>query len=310
MSPSASYNYAPSFSKYFQKYETASGFKEYTRFEGGDAPNNIYSSSVGFSLSNTFEAKITDKDSTKTELKKIKLLNSLNFNTSYDIPSGRWSDIRMTGGTLLFNQKMNVNFGATFNPYKKVIDDFTTVSPFAMTQANLTLSYAVASSAEKEKKKNEQSERNGGRNDDLYGRNTDLANRNQDQFDKKEDEKEEDFKGFYNITIPWDLNLAYSLTYSNISNEKKISNSSVQISANTDLTPKWKFGVSTGYDMVNKGVTFTQIRIQRDLLSWKMDVNWQPFGANAFWGFFIGIKSSVLSDIKYDKRTQPDRILR
>ncbi len=310
MSPSASYNYAPSFSKYFQKYETASGFKEYTRFEGGDAPNNIYSSSVGFSLSNTFEAKVTDKDSTKTELKKIKLLNSLNFNTSYDIPSGRWSDIRMTGGTLLFNQKMNVNFGATFNPYRKIIDQFTTVNPFAMTQANLTLSYAVASSAEKEKKKNEQSERNGGRNDDLYGTNTDLANRNQDQFDKKDEDKEDDFKGFYNVTIPWDLNLAYSLTYSNMSNEKKITNSSVQISANTDLTPKWKLGVSTGYDMVNKGITFTQIRIQRDLLSWKMDVNWQPFGPYANWGFFIGIKSSILSDIKYDKRTQPDRILR
>ncbi len=310
MSPSASYNYAPSFSNYFEKYETASGFKTYTRFEGGDAPNNTYSSSVGLSLSNTFEAKVTDKDSTKTELKKIKLLNSLNFNTSYDIASGRWSDIRMTGGTLLFNQKMNVNFGATFNPYRKVIDQFTTVNPFALTQANLTLNYTVASSAEKEKKKNEQNERNGGRSDDLYGRSTDLSNRNQDQFDKKEEEKEDEFKGFYNANIPWDLNLAYSLTYSNNNNEKKISNSSVQISANTDLTSKWKLGVSTGYDMVNKGVTFTQLRIQRDLLSWKMDVNWQPFGANAFWGFFIGIKSSVLSDIKYDKRTQPDRVLR
>ena len=41
-----------------------------------------------------------------------------------------------------------------------------------------------------------------------------------------------------------------------------------------------------------------------------MDFNWLPFGDNAFWGFFIGIKSSVLSDIKWEKRTVPDRQLR
>ena len=82
------------------------------------------------------------------------------------------------------------------------------------------------------------------------------------------------------------------------------------VSLNTDLTPKWKAGVSTGYDFVQKGVTFTQFRFERDLLSWRMDFNWTPFGTYAYWSFFIGIKSSVLSDIKWEKRTTPDRILR
>jgi hypothetical protein len=81
------------------------------------------------------------------------------------------------------------------------------------------------------------------------------------------------------------------------------------ISVNTDLTPKWKVGVSTGYDFVQKGVTFTQIRLNRDLLSWNMSFNWSPFG-QSYWGFFIGIKASVLKDIKWDKRTQADRILK
>jgi hypothetical protein len=45
------------------------------------------------------------------------------------------------------------------------------------------------------------------------------------------------------------------------------------ISANTDLTPKWKAGISTGYDFVQNGVTFTH-RFERDLLSWRMDFNW------------------------------------
>lgn len=44
-----------------------------TRFEGGifGSPGKSNSNNVGFSLSNTFEAKVTDKDSTKTEPKKI-----------------------------------------------------------------------------------------------------------------------------------------------------------------------------------------------------------------------------------------------
>ena len=62
-------------------------------------------------------------------------------------------------------------------------------------------------------------------------------------------------------------------------------------------------------DFVKKGVTFTQIRLNRDLLSWNMSFNWSPFG-QSYWGFFIGIKAGVLKDIKWDKRTQPDRTLR
>jgi hypothetical protein len=42
------------------------------------------SNTLGFDLSNTFEAKITDKDSTKVE-KKVMLLNNLNLSTSYNL---------------------------------------------------------------------------------------------------------------------------------------------------------------------------------------------------------------------------------
>jgi hypothetical protein len=81
------------------------------------------------------------------------------------------------------------------------------------------------------------------------------------------------------------------------------------MSGNFDITPRWKMGFSTGYDFVQKGVSFTQLRFERDLLSWRMDFNWVPIGPNSYWGFLIGIKSSVLSDIKYDKRQLPDKQL-
>jgi hypothetical protein len=161
---------------------------------------------------------------------------------------------------------------------------------------------------EKENKdKNKQSQRNGGRDDDLFGRNTIDNIRGKSQFDDEEEGGEDKISEFFASKLPWDLRFAYSLTYGNNNRESKITGNSIMISANADLTPKWKAGVSTGYDFVQNGVTYTQLRFERDLLSWRMDFNWQPFGDQANWSFFIGIKSGVLSDIKYDKQSLSNR---
>ncbi len=325
MRPNISYNYTPSFEKYYDTYDPdGSGtiLKEYTRFEGGifGAPGKNMSNSIGFNLNNTFEAKVTERDSTKTEPKKIMLLNNLNITTSYDVTADslRWAPMRVSGGTQILNQKMNINFAATLDPYavnnsgQRIntwnIDN--NGSLFRMSSANMTLNYSFSSKDITDNdKKNEQSKRNGGREDDLFGTNTDLSDRRQSQF-TQDDEEEKPPTEFFKYELPWDLTLAYSLTYSNARREQEITGNSVMISMNTDLTPKWKIGVSTGYDFVQNGVTFTQFRFERDLLSWRMDFNWVPFGDNAYWGFFIGIKSGILSDIKWDKRSLPDRALR
>ena len=326
MRPSVSYGYTPSFEKYYDTYASdASGTmnKQYTRFENGifGAPGLSNSNTLGFDLSNTFEAKVTDKDSTKVEPKKIMLLNNLNLSTSYNleadgVTSLAFSPVRVSGGTTLFDNKMNVNFGATLDPYAidnsgKRINVFNIDnggSLFRMTSSNMTLNYSLSSKGKDDKKKdkNVQSQRNGGREDDLFGTNRDLGDNRKSQFDE-DDDGEDKISEFFNSKLPWDMTFAYSLTYGNNNRENKIIGNSIMISANADITPKWKAGVSTGYDFVQKGVTFTQLRFERDLLSWRMSFNWSPFGTNANWGFFIGIKSGVLSDIKWDKRSVINR---
>ncbi|HRL71259.1 MAG TPA: putative LPS assembly protein LptD, partial [Flavobacterium sp.] len=326
MRPSVSYGYTPSFEKYYDTYASdASGTmnKQYTRFESGifGAPGLSNSNTLGFDLSNTFEAKVTDKDSTKVEPKKIMLLNNLNLSTSYNleadgVTSLAFSPVRVSGGTTLFDNKMNVNFGATLDPYAidnsgKRINVFNIDnggSLFRMTSSNMTLNYSLSSKGKDDKKKdkNVQSQRNGGREDDLFGTNRDLGDNRKSQFDE-DDDGEDKISEFFNSKLPWDMTFAYSLTYGNNNRENKIIGNSIMISANADITPKWKAGVSTGYDFVQKGVTFTQLRFERDLLSWRMSFNWSPFGTNANWGFFIGIKSGVLSDIKWDKRSVINR---
>ena len=330
MRPSVSYGYTPRFEKYYDTYATdASGTMtdNYTRFENGlfGAPGNTNSNILGFDLSNTFEAKITDPDSTKVEAKKIMLLNNLNFSTSYDInadgkTSLAWAPVRLSGGTQLFKDKLNMNFGATLDPY--AIDNAGTRinvyninnggSLLRMTSANMVLNYSISSKDyekdnQDKKDKNKEGERNGGRDDDLFGRNTVDNVRGRSQFDDEDEEGTDEITEFFASKLPWDMTFAYSLTYSNVNRESQITGNSIMVSANGDLTPKWKVGVSTGYDFVQNGVTYTQLRFERDLLSWRMDFNWQPFGVQANWSFFIGIKSGILSDIKYDKQSASNR---
>ena len=328
--PSVSYSYTPSFEKYYDTYDsdgTGTMDKQYTRFQGGiyGAPGQTVSNNIGFSLANTFEAKVRDKDSTATEPKKIMLINNLNLSTAYDITADslKLAPLRLSGGTQLFKDKMNINFAATLDPYaldnaNRRIETFNIDnggSLFRLSSANITINYSFSSADFTDKKdqsdplKN-QSLRNGGREDDLFGTARDLGDNRQSQFNDDDIAEAEAKTVFYNSVIPWDIRLAYSLTYNNSARQNEITNNSLMISGNVDLTPKWKVGVSTGYDFVQNGVTFTQLRFERDLLSWRMDFNWVPTGTYTSWGFFIGIKSSVLSDIKWDKRNQPDRTLR
>lgn len=326
MRPSVSYGYTPSFEKYYDTYATDASGKmtdEYTRFDGGifGAPSNSNSNRMGFDLSNTFEAKVADKDSTKLEPKKIMLLNNLNLSTGYDLNADgintlAWDPVRISGGTQFFDNKLNMNFGTTLDPYAidnggrriNVYNISNGGSLFRMTSANLTMNYSISSKKDEgDKDKNKQSQRNGGRDDDLFGKNTVDNHRDRNQIDEEEDDGEDVITEFFTSKLPWDMTFAYSLTYGNTNRESKIIGNSIMISANTDLTPKWKVGASTGYDFVQNGVTYTQLRFERDLLSWRMDFNWQPFGEQANWSFFIGIKSGILSDIKYDKRSSSNR---
>ncbi|WP_428228385.1 putative LPS assembly protein LptD [Flavobacterium sp.] len=324
MRPTVTYAYTPSFDQYYNNYTVdASGrISTYSRFDGGifGAPGKSNSNIVSFALSNTFEAKVRDRDSTKTEPKKIMLLNNLNFSTSYNFNADgketlAWQPVLVSGGTQLFDNKMNVNFGATLDPY--AIDNggarINTYnidnggSLFRMTSANVTLNYSFSNKGTGKEQENKQSERNGGRKDDLFGTNTDLNDSRNSQFANEKDDDKDVITEFFNSKIPWDMTMAYSLTYSNVNRENKITGNSIMISANMDITPKWKGGISTGYDLVQKGVTFTQFRFERDLLSWRMAFNWSPLGVNSNWNFFIGIKSGMLSDIKWNKRSTLNR---
>lgn len=321
MRPSISYGYTPSFNQYYDQYTDNSGnYISYSRFESTlyGEPGNRISNSVGFSLDNSLEAKVLDKNSKKGETKKISLLNQFNFKTSYNFtaPKNKLAVIDFIGGTTLLDNKLGVNFGAQFDPYdldenNNRTDEFSITNGNGlarMTSSNITLNYSVTSTDFSGEKKSKQTVQNGGRDDDLFGISTDLANQEESLF-KKDDNKKQQTE-LYNFKFPWDLRLAYSLTYNNNQNQQEITTNSLMVSGNVDLAVKWKMGFSSGYDFAKKGITFSQLRFERDLESWRMSFSIVPIGVYSYWNFFIGIKSSMLSDIKWDKRKLPDPRLR
>ena len=330
--PSISYGTQPSFEQYYDTYiiDADGNTAEYTRFENAlyGTPTRGYSNSVGISINNSLEAKVRSKDSLNPEPEKIKLLNNLNISTSYNIAATQFqlAPIRMTTGLNFFNDKLTTNIGATFDPYS-LNEDLKRINTFhikngggllRMTSANINMSFNIDNNTfkrDKTEEEKDQEEENqddynelerlsgGGRDDDLFGTSNDFSN----GFSRKPKENKSVNSGLYTTEINWSFRLAYSLTYNNAVGQNEFSNNSLMASGDIDITPKWKLGVSSGYDFKNKGVTYTQFRFDRDLDSWNLNFSWVPLGTRTSWYFFIGIKSGLLSDLKYEKRREPDR---
>lgn len=322
--PSLSYSINPSFDQFYDTYDDPNQEDPvyYSRFDNSlyGSPGRVKSSSVGISMSNTFEAKVRDRDTTATDPKKIVILNNLNFSTAYNIAgdSLNWSPMRFTGSIPIV-KKLDFNFNGVLDPYaldnnNRRVDEFNINnggSLFRLTNANISINYSFSSKDFEGKNDDDNFDtdtfRNGGRPDDLFGDSTPINDRS--KYDKEDSRGDNDFE-WYNFSIPWDLRLAYTINYSNSQRQNEISSQSLMFSSNIEFSPKWKVGVSSGYDFKNNGITLTQFRFQRDLDSWRLSFNWTPIGStHTSWYMFIGIKSSMLSDIKYEKRREPDKRL-
>jgi len=328
--PSISYSYRPDFKdKYLKKVQRsadATDFLDYTVFDQGiyGAPSGGLSNTIGISLNNVLEAKVAPKDpESDEEDEKITLLNNLNFNSSYNIAgdSLRWSPVSFSAGTRLFKDKLAVNLSGSLDPYKVVSSNgrITRINQFnpnilRLTNANLTANYSISSSDfdKKSKKDSKDNNGNGAQNGtDILGANINPTNGlNQSSTNNNNQRNKDKETTLYKADIPWSINLAYSTNYRNNGIDGgEIGVHSIMFSGNVELSPKWKMGYSSGYDVKGGAFTFSRFNFTRDLDSWQFNFNWVPFGTNSSYTFFIGVKSSILSDLKWDKNKPPDRRL-
>ena len=314
INPSISFNYRPDFGNpkfgWWQSYTDNTGYvHRYSIFEqslyGGPADGR--SGRVSINIGNNLEMKVANRKDTVNGTRKITLIESLTLNMSYDLArdSLRWSDLSVNGRTTLF-KNLVLNYSASFSPY--YIDSAGRKHNQFLWQKQKKLFHRNSSTWSTQIS---------------YSINNNTFNKNANVKPGSKPAGEQIvapimqspynynpalLMGTYaDFTMPWNISLNYTLSYVNSFvaaqyNYKKDIIQTLGLSANFELTPNWRIALSSGYDFVNKGLSYTSIDIYRDLHCWEMRFNWVPFGFYKSWNFQINIKASSLKDVKYTKQ--------
>ena len=66
-------------------------------------------------------------------------------------------------------------------------------------------------------------------------------------------------------------------------------------------TKNWSFNFNASYDFIAKKIANMTIGISRDMHCWSLSANAIPFGPYRSYSINIGVKSSLLKDVKWDK---------
>ncbi len=330
LKPSVSFSYVPSMdgwsSDMYREYvrDTLGNMGEYSIFEGsiyGTPSLPSRSGSVSFSLTNIFEAKVRTRNDTTGLGEKVKLIDNLALSTSYNpfLDSLRWAPVSLTFRTRLMKE-IDISARGAFDMYANNesggrINKFlweTDRKPARLTNFNLSVgfdlkrlidNYLAVDNAGNEQ--DSQSDTNMGLSFDKESRDparetkpapSGLGVQNSDAGGLVFDEY-----GYADFSVPWSLRLAYNMYYRTSGLTSDITQN-MTLNGSVTLTNKWAISYTTGYDFKMKDITMTRIGIERDLHCWQMSFNWVPAGYLKSWDFTIRVKSSVLQDLKYERR--------
>ena len=308
MTPRASFSYTPDMKgkvpNYYQTVvvDSTGKTRTYSLFDESIYRTPVPSGrqgSVSLSLMNNIEMKLKPGSDTIEEVKKVKLLDNLNFSTRYDIfkDSMRWSPISMSSNTALFKRLVNLRFGGRFDPYSYVVDKNGTrrsidVSLWKDKQQLLRMTSFDFSLGMNFKSKQGKS----GSDEEVPESETTTPGITQPTVTG-----EENYYGQYvDFDVPWSLAINYNFNYTRSKEEPGIIQS-LRINGDFSLTPNWKIGFNTGYDFTNNKVSMTNLSLYRDLHCWEMQMSVVPFGTYRSYSFQINIKSSILRDLKYEQ---------
>lgn len=308
INPSLSFNYRPDFGSeklgYWKQYTDTTGYvHRYSIFQNSlyGGPADGRSGQVRLSIGNNLEIKVQNPFDTAAEVKKITLLENLNLSGSYDIAkdSLNFSNLSVTGRTTLF-RSLVLNYSGSFCPY--VIDSIGNMHNQFLWEAerklfrteNSTWSAQLSFNLNNNTFKGKDAPKSNGQ--PMYTLLQTPYNYSPAMM----------MGGYVDFSVPWNISINY--TFSHVSRyvaaEMGLKNENIQsinISGNISFTQNWKIAMTTGYDFVNKGMSYTTVDIYRDLHCWEMRFSWVPFGYYRSWSFQINIKADALRDVKYEK---------
>ena len=322
MTPSVSFSYRPDFS--LPKYgiysevqiDSAGNTQTLSKYQGFaySSPGRGESQTLSFSLANNIEMKVASKKDTVNGFKKIKIFDNLGLSSGYNLAADSFnlSNITFSARTSLFNNLVSVNFNGTIDPYvrDKVTND--RVDQFAwnngqglgqLSSMTTALSFNLSPQSLQGKGDPNAGANQGGRGgpagpgipDDFDDGLTFEENQELEQIMNNPDL-------YVDFKVPWSLRANYSIRRTKTGFEEADITQSLNFSGTLGLTSKTQITFNSGYDFEEKDFTSTRLGISRDLHCWTMNVNWVPFGRFQSYFISIRVKSSLLQDLKLEKR--------
>lgn len=312
INPSVSFSYTPDFSKekfdYYQELQNPEDPEVpivKSRYEGFayGSPGIGESGSIGLSINNSLEMKLKSKiDSIKEDM-KIPLLNSFGVSTSYNIVAEEFklAPLSIRANTNLFENKITLSFTGAIDPYQYKI--ISTSEDGTITQervdrfvwkdhrslGNLSRASLAISTNLSPKAREHEDERQERINDSNL-----TGDQKQYLIDNPED--------YVDFNIPWSLRINYNVSYSKTGFQASNTTQGLSFNGDFSLSDKWKISYRSGYDFKNKEFTQTNLGIHREIHCWEMNLDWTPFGLYQSYNFTIRVKSSLLQDLKLNKR--------
>ena len=330
ISPSISLSFSPEKGTSFNGWRTLDAYYDSRGTYHAESMYNIYSinghhnsvsppgrgksGTVSLAIGNNLEAKVRDmKDTTGTGSKKVKLLDQLNINTSYNFlaDSMRMQNVGITASTNLFN-KINISGNLNFDPYAidekgKRINKFNVVAtgvPLRLTNASISASYSINGKGSIQG--NDGSKSSGGGSE---------ANSYQRIY--YHPITGEYIPGGYvyymNPNAPWSINLSYSFNYSKsysymAATKELVTNrqftQTLNISGNVKITPRMSIQATSVFDFMAMKFTSTQISATYDLHCFNIAVSWVPMGMYKSYSFRIAANASALADLLRFKKSE------
>ena len=338
--PSVSFSAAPDFASsrfgFYEHYvyQDANGNDQeyiYSPFSHNmyGVPGQGKQGNVSFQLNNNLEMKVrSDKDS--TGFKKISLIDKLSLGMSYNLAadSFQWSDLSASI-RLKLSKSYTLNLSGMFDTYtydengqrldiprwkagKGIGRLRSTSTSFSYTFNNDTFKKLFG-------KKDEGTSGTGASATGQEGTDPGVGPTDGEAtgeeaagsrlLGKKKDTGEYDSDGYLVGNIPWSLSFSYSLSlgYGTFNREKReydyrLTNS-LSFNGNIQPTKNWTFNFNATYDFDAKKISYMTCNISRNMHCWQMTASFVPVGPYKSYSFSVSVSSSLLKDLKYDKRS-------
>lgn len=333
LTPTISFTASPDFSSSFFGYY---GSYQYTDPNGKTQsrkyslfPNSLFgvpgqgkTGAVSVSLANNVEMKVRDDNDSISE-KKVSLIENFTVSQSYNFAADslNWSNIN-TSLNLRLMKNFNLNLSAVWDVYTYQLNEYG--NPVRvniprwkagkglgrLSSTGTSFSYTFNNDTFKRKSKGDAASGDSSPDiDDGSDQQSEAEESGRSRYSKKKGDLPTDEDGYMKWSVPWNLTVNYSVSYgygefdkNKLEYKSKITQN-LSFSGNIRPTKNWNFGFTASYNFDTGKIAYMNCNISRDLHCFSMRASFVPVGPYKSYNFHISVKSSMLSDLKYQKRS-------